>query len=64
MRQALLELGPDLPFVGSHCVEREDAQSRVLICTFLPTSSLLRLARPLSWTELLSCCPLALLYSI
>ncbi|KAK9836134.1 hypothetical protein WJX81_004188 [Elliptochloris bilobata] len=39
---ALLDLGPDLPFVGSLQVEQGDAQSRTLLCTILPTGNLLR----------------------
>lgn len=49
-RQALLDLGPELPYVGSHRVEQADAQSRVLACTFVPTGVLLRLVRPTSLT--------------
>lgn len=43
--QALLDLGPDLPFMGSVHVEQGDAQSRTLLCTVLPTGSLLQHVR-------------------
>ncbi len=52
VRQALLDLGPDLHFVGRQRTEQADAHSRLLLCTFLPTGNMMRYVRGPS-------CPLA-----